>query len=266
MNIALALSPLQNFRDLAGIAVSGGTVRAGLAWRCDDVSLSPPEEVADLYQRGLRKIIDLRSPSEAETTGRGPAAGFDVEYRAIPLSKAMEMPGMKTSHMLSGSTPQQIGAGYFALAVEMAQDLVQGLRELAMTDGATIFHCSAGKDRTGIFAAALLEILGATREDIVADYVKTNANVPGIMKRLAPVFMRLLGAGASTSSETGSLQIEKLIASGDPMLGAPQQAIETLLDLVYAEYGSFEALLRSRGGLTGSDVDALRAKLVEPTA
>ncbi|MDF3313363.1 tyrosine-protein phosphatase [Rhodococcus sp. T2V] len=88
MNITLsdlALSAPVNLRDLGGIPVKGGVLREGVAIRTDDLAYVTEEVAEQLTSDGLTAIIDLRSPLEVSTTGRGTLAAFPVSYHHLPL-------------------------------------------------------------------------------------------------------------------------------------------------------------------------------------
>ena len=90
-----------------------------------------------------------------------------------------------------------------------------------------MFHCSAGKDRTGILAAMILEVLGVNREDVIADYLMTNEVIDGILARIRKM------PGFEHATREGII--------------APKKAIEKFLDTTQAEFGSSEAYLRHHG-------------------
>ncbi|MFC7649484.1 tyrosine-protein phosphatase [Streptosporangium lutulentum] len=73
---------------------------------------------------------------------------------------------------------------YYGYLRERPDSILAALRALSGDDGAAIIHCAAGKDRTGVVSALTLEIAGATREAIVADYVATGERLEGILGRL----------------------------------------------------------------------------------
>ncbi|MCQ1953972.1 MULTISPECIES: tyrosine-protein phosphatase [Arthrobacter] len=243
-----APAPLANLRDLGGIPVDGGKIRTGLVLRADDVATTTAEQVAELVEAGLRTIIDLRSAGEAERTGRGPSADHPVQYLALPLTDAMDAPPELAGQLLqSVRSPEQVGQWYAKIFVSQKEVLVRGLQAVADSPGAVLFHCAAGKDRTGLFAAALLVVLGAEPEAVVEDYARTQARLPEVYRRMG---LTELSGGYD-------------IPADHPVLAAHPAAMRSMLATLDSRAGGAAAVLRS-GGLSSELVGRLRRKLVQP--
>jgi hypothetical protein len=126
------------------------------------------------------RVIDLRSPTEIASTGRGSLGEGQVEYltaSVIPTAGS-EATGAPSSDNL---------AERYMWYLEIGGDAIAESFEIlaASHGGAVVFHCAAGKDRTGVVAALLLEVLGVSDDDIVADYALTDHALPSILARLA---------------------------------------------------------------------------------
>lgn len=186
----LTPAPLANFRDLGGTPVTGGRIAFGKVWRSDDASLIPHAQAADLVARGLGAVIDLRSCAEREVTGRGALERFPVDYHHLPLTQSAGIPPDLARALHEGPNVPAVSDWYAQLVARNGEALAQGMHIVAGTDGTVLFHCSAGKDRTGIFAAVLLSILGASRESIVADYVATRDRMREVRARLDLAYAR----------------------------------------------------------------------------
>src|SRR5215207_7176130 len=167
MTEQLTLSAPANLRDLGGISAEGGVVRRGVAIRADDLSLLPREDAEELIADGLGAVIDLRTAGEVRNTGRGVFGELPVAYHHLPL-----MPGLRPATGPGAGVdprdPVGMGGMYADLFSTAAGQIVTALAVLAVTPGAVAYHCSAGKDRTGVLAAAFLLALGATDDDVVA--------------------------------------------------------------------------------------------------
>ena len=165
---------ISNLRDLGGIAGEGGrVVRSGMLLRSAKLSEAEPEDFA-----GIATVIDLRTPEESEN----PADKvYGAEYLSIPVFDDA-LAGISREEQAEIENAPGM-AEMYRLLVRYFKD---NLRKILLTimehdydTGAVLWHCSEGKDRTGIIAALLLEMLGASREDIMADYLKTNiVNIP----------------------------------------------------------------------------------------
>jgi protein-tyrosine phosphatase len=191
-NLDIQLSAPVNLRDMGGIPINGGVLRPDLAIRTDDLSIVTDEIAHELIANGLSAVIDLRTADEVAITGRGPLANHSATYHHLPLMANL-------SGSMSRDAPQLnhevMGRMYLAMVETAAPQLVTALNIIAYTPGATAFHCAAGRDRTGVLAAALLLALGAHDDDIVTDYARTAQNMTAIMERtrgsMGPLLVRL---------------------------------------------------------------------------
>jgi protein-tyrosine phosphatase len=247
----LALSALANFRDLGGIPVAGGTVRAGAVFRSDDVSTAHAGDGERLRARGLSTVIDLRSPEEVAHTGRGVLDGDDIDYHHLPLTTTVAAPVGAGEGLRALTTPEAVGRWYAGLAIGDARTIVAGFEAVAASPGPVLFHCAAGKDRTGVFAASLLTVLGAEPDAIIADYALTDSVMPAILARLEPFFASLLGEDHEPWD----------VATSGAILAAPAESMSTMLRLLDQQPGGFVGVLRA-GGLTDDLIGRLRARLV----
>jgi hypothetical protein len=128
-----------------------------------------------------------------------------------------------------------------------ADSIIEALRMIAYSPGATIVHCAAGKDRTGVVVAIALTEVGITREAIVADYARS-------AERIEAIFARLARSGTYAGTVTGNDTIDK---------HKPRDITMTrLFEAIDGELGGVHAWLRSHGW-TEADAVALRAKLLD---
>ncbi|WP_431712029.1 tyrosine-protein phosphatase [Glutamicibacter uratoxydans] len=245
------LSAPANLRDLGGIAIAGGLLRQGLAIRTDDLSLVTGEVAEELVANGLTAIIDLRSIEEVQVTGRGPLGGQAVSYHHIPLMGKM-------SESLSGDSPtlthESMGQMYLNLVERASSQLVTALNVIAYSPGTTAFHCTAGRDRTGVLAASLLLVLGASDADIVADYSLTGPNMPGVGQRTRSVLgplMRKLG-----------FDLDKLSAEGNLHKEGMEVSMQFLLEQLRTKYTDPLTPLRI-AGLSEDTIAQLRRRAAE---
>lgn len=241
--------PLANLRDLGGLPVAAGRVRVGALWRSDDLTVAPEHELTDLRDCGVRTALDLRSRAEHDRTSElsHSLGGFDhhrlalVDFDGDPMALAA-----RTAEVTS---PARLGEWYAGLAESATAALVRGLGLVAASAGATVFFCSAGKDRTGVFAAAVLSVLGADDEVIVEDYALTDQRLGGVFDRL----------GRAHGVDPAGMR--DLIDPDSPLLRAPAEAMATMLHLLHRRHGGLQALL-GRAGLSPATVLRLRERLV----
>ncbi|WP_020014884.1 tyrosine-protein phosphatase [Promicromonospora sukumoe] len=260
---ALTLSAPVNLRDLGGIAVDGGVVRPGFALRADDLALVTDDVARALVDGGVRAIIDLRSTDELGVTGRGPLGTHsNVSYHHVPLLADIGQAADGTGTHPAGPAGMaaemmdqtRFGRMYLRMYEGAAPQIVTALAIIAHAPGAVAFHCAAGQDRTGVLAASLLLALGADRDDIVADYVRTGENSAAIMARIAPVMRPLM-------SRFGiELDAAALAAVSTEFSDAPMRELFAMLT---ERHGDPLAPLRA-AGLTDGLVAQLRARALTP--
>jgi hypothetical protein len=172
---AIALTGSFNVRDLGGLPAAGGqVVRRGRLYRSDYPGFAGATQGAAASEAvgrlGLRTVVDLRRRREVAHECVAWEA-FGVTHLRFALSSA------------AGTDPWRARyPGYLQASPEPVVAAVS-----ALLDGAghpALFHCAAGKDRTGVIAAILLAVLGVAREDIVADYELSRHGIGAIIDRL----------------------------------------------------------------------------------
>lgn len=248
--------PLANLRDLGGIAVPGGRVREGFLFRSDDVTIIHAEGADELVAAGVTTILDLRSGEELERWGRGHLGTRGTNHFLLPLQKVPSAPHeLRIGLPLEAVTPESMGRWYVEMTIDAADLIVEGLRLTAAADDAVLFHCAAGKDRTGVFAAALLAVLGADTEAIAADYARTDDRLRPLLERLAVVF-------ASADQDWPEMDLDNPPGA---MLTAPAATMHAMLRILDNEHGGMLAVLRD-AGLDPVTEATLRARLIERTS
>ena len=248
---AVDLEPV-NLRDLGGLPVDGGSTRTGVLLRSDDVSVMPAAFARQMLDDGVRNVIDLRSPEEALLTGRGPLTAPGVNYHHLALTASVSMPEDISRELMSASaTPELVGTWYADLLETQSRQVALGVTLVAMSEGATVFHCAAGKDRTGVFAAVVLSLLGASKETISADYAVTATRLPRLFPRLRAIMGGLMpevSAGLQTPARGA-------------MMGAHAASMDAMQQVLIERHGSVIEPVR-RAGLSDAIIDQLRNRLV----
>jgi len=170
-----------NFRDLGGYpTIDGRSVRWRQLFRSDALHLLTPTDVARVRDElGVSDIVDLRSTAELRSEGRGPLAAEPLRFHHVPL-----FDGRVSSETREQAQAISLADRYYYLAEMAKEPIARVIRTLATAEGAAVYHCAAGKDRTGVISAILLGLLGVHDEVIVADYVATKENLDAIVDRL----------------------------------------------------------------------------------
>ncbi|UAK30098.1 tyrosine-protein phosphatase [Nocardia asteroides] len=221
---ALHLQGVQNARDIGGYRTTDGRiVRTGLVYRTGQLNHATADDSAALTDRRVRSVHDLRTVYERVLgPDRIPAGATphwaDVIGQAPPEVVATALTGGEGLYRAFITAP---GANEAFASV---------LRDIIGSDGAVLFHCTAGKDRTGWMAAVLLTLLGVDRATVTEDYLLSN---------------RLRNADRN-----------------DPLNGVQRAWLDTAFDQVNQTYGSFDAYVRDGLRLTDGDLSVLRARLL----
>jgi protein-tyrosine phosphatase len=168
----LGLTSCPNFRDAGGYRTSTGQwVRTGLVYRSG--TLTPnPADLAIIERLDLRAVYDLRTPGEIAASPDVVPAG--AEYLAFNVS------GANGVTVPEAPTPEQaqeyMRLGVIATATSPApmQAYHDLFTDIAHRPGAGVYHCTAGKDRTGWASAVLLTLLGVPEETVLEDYLLSN--------------------------------------------------------------------------------------------
>ena len=177
--------PLQgcfNFRDLGGYPTRDGAhVRWRRMFRADGLQALTESDVAHLRDElRLQAIIDLRSTAEVNNDGRGRLSETDIGFHHVPF--------------FDGGHPQQqapppdmtLDQMYIGMIERASDPIARAIRVLSETEveASAVYHCAAGKDRTGVLSAILLSLLGVEDELIIADYALSQESMDDVIERL----------------------------------------------------------------------------------
>lgn len=170
------LTRASNFRDLGGyVGADGRTLKWRQLFRSDHLAGLPPEDLQKLAGMGVRYAVDFRSDAERQ------AHSYDIEaVENLHLPIEPQVLHRKREWMAQGKTltPQithQLMEDTYAAIVRNNQPQLGAFFKLLLQrPGPVVFHCTAGKDRTGLAAALLLAALGVHRDDVMQDYLLTN--------------------------------------------------------------------------------------------
>lgn len=169
----IPLAGAANVRDLGGCPLpGGGTTAWGRFLRADSTASLTPQDIDLLKERGLALVLDLRSPGETANFPSRLREVPGVRYENIVMFDDVNSSGMK------GNLPDDMADMYIGL-LENCQEQYRRIACLLLEcTGLTLFHCTAGKDRTGVLAMLLLQLAGVDKETITTDYAATEQYLP----------------------------------------------------------------------------------------
>jgi protein tyrosine/serine phosphatase len=211
-------------------------------FRSDSLHELTESDVVVLRGLGLTSVIDLRTPTEVERTGRGLLAGEALRYRHLSVTR------QEGGESQAAPTEFQADlADRYLWYLEVGSDnLASALAMIADPGGSpAVFHCAAGKDRTGVLAALVLDIVGVERNAIVEDYALTGERMALILERLR----RDPAVGDRID------EIPPHVFAVDP------GTMERFLDLLDDQYGGANNWARD-AGVTEETVTGIRELLV----
>lgn len=162
----LKLDGAHNVRDLGVYEnVDGVKLKEHQFLRADGLHSLTPEDQEKLYAYGVRAVIDLRSRMEAEQSPCVWEGSDSVQYYGIPLLDEIN------SNQMKGGFPDSMSQLYVGLLEKNKEEFAQMLKiSSEYPSDCVLFHCTAGKDRTGVTAMLLLGLADVDRDVIVADY------------------------------------------------------------------------------------------------
>ena len=184
----LRFEGLDNVRDAGGLPLrGGGRTRFGQVLRSANLRHVTDADVAHLVDvYGLRLVIDLRTAREIDRDGPTAVAHAGVETVALSFS-----PEDGDALPDTGDDSDPLLRSYLAYLVDRTENVVQAVRLLGHPDGGpTLVHCAAGKDRTGVLLALVLDAVGVEREAVIADYALSARHVEAMFRRWTTAFGR----------------------------------------------------------------------------
>lgn len=240
----LPLQGATNFRDLGGYPGHGGRpLRWRRLFRSDHLGALSAEDQATLAGLGLQRVLDFRGLQER-------AAKPNVLVGVIEHSLAIEPTVVQRMDSLAEAGERLTGEVVTGLMKDLYRGLVNDhahrfaelFEHLLQADAPLVFHCTAGKDRTGFAAALLLLALGVPRDVVLQDYLLTNQHF-----RHPPM--------PATTTPPEALAVLWRVQQG--FLDAALQAVD-------ADHGGIQPYLRQRLGLSDAALQTLAQRYLQP--
>jgi protein-tyrosine phosphatase len=259
---AVPAATVVNLRDLGGIALGRDhRVRQGILLRSGQLSDFDAERDMAVAALGIRTVIDLRTADERKWAPDRLPQGA----RLFVADVLGDNPGIAPTRLRSLLCDPDGAAK--ALGGGRAEELfAQTYRTMVLSPGAAaayrafvetaadpaarpvLFHCTAGKDRTGWAAALLLLIAGAPREVVRAEFLAVN---PAVRRVFAPYIQRFLDEGGDPEIASAAIEVRPCY-------------LQAALDAMDERWGGLDGYLRNALRVPDQVLDRLRAGLVVP--
>lgn len=250
-----------NFRDIGGAATSAGefTVETGKVYRADGLAQLTDRARADIRSLRICTVIDLRDIGERSKLPDA-LEGLEVDYIELPIfddrffpAKRLSAQEMKDAAEATGMdlSDRSLSKIYDLMIAHFGSRLALAVDTIARTGtGGVVFHCSAGKDRTGVIAAFILTLLGVGRHEILDEYSITSQHLSG-------GFLENITRNFADAGIGGNL--------AETATAAPPELMAKILDSLDAKYGEngVEAYLLEHG-MDPQSPAALRRLLLAP--
>ncbi|MBC2176854.1 tyrosine-protein phosphatase [Listeria booriae] len=243
-----------NFRDLGGyVNTAGKTVKWGKLYRSSLLTNITEKDKDTLEKLGVSWICDLRSTSEI--AAKPTPALAHIKNRHIPIGTAKNE--STESQKIDIPDDHRVYEPLMGESYRVFAQSKDGFREIfndiiEKEEVPFLFHCTAGKDRTGVLGALLLKLLDIPENTILADYELTNQyadNILGEMQGLVNAF----------SNSEKKIDLENF----RPMAEARPAYLEIAFDEMQKEYGSVDAYLEKGIGITPSEKAKFQTMMLE---
>lgn len=245
-----------NFRDLGGLTTADGKrIRPGMIYRADALSDLSSTDEHYLERLDIRRIVDFRSEGERESAPNriAPDSSIRIVNKPIPVDAAA-VEDIKDKVLASDTSVADMQALLIDANRQMVEDFTPVYREymqelLDAGSYPTVFHCSAGKDRTGLAAALLLEALGVPRDQILDDYLASNRHTASQVERM----LWLIKAGSLFRANTEAVRA---------LFAVDQRYIAEAYAAMEEGYGSVDNYLEQGLGIGAAERERLASLLL----
>jgi protein-tyrosine phosphatase len=261
----LPLEGTPNFRDLGGYETSDGKfVRWGLLYRSGVLSHLTEQDFAYLTPLGVKVVCDFRTAQENATNPEIWIPAAHVEHVSLPIgsdsgSSSTKGNGPSMEEFLkTNPSATDLKAWmtkiYGGFALTNAPEYSKVFAELKQDRLPLLYHCAAGKDRTGVFSALLLLALGVPEQTVLADYELTDKYLRDAMS--AEAARKMMASSSTPGMSQLSAEQRNVMMAADP------EYLKSTLRRIDEQFGSFDNYRRTALQVSDADVAQLRARLL----
>jgi protein tyrosine/serine phosphatase len=251
----LVFEGIHNFRDYGGYAARAGRLVRGRLWRSGQHAGATPADLARVHECNIATVIDLRGDSERAAYPCLRHADFKGEVLFCPgETGSTRGRAVHEEHTTRIHTPDDARAVMTNLYRNLPfRDVLVGswrlyAAALAAHDGASLLHCLAGKDRTGMGVAVVHHLLGVHGDDIMDDYLLTN--------HAGDVEARIAAQSQSLSSRGMSDAVMRVI------LGAEPEYLDAGFAAIRERHGSVEAYAETVWNIGAAEIAAMERHVI----
>jgi protein-tyrosine phosphatase len=251
---------IHNFRDFGGyVTQNGARLKKGLLFRSGNLSRVSDEDLAALSSLGIKTIVDLRTPIEIMKHPDRTLDIDDIQFVNIPMHPIRDSESRSIKQLISMMVGKERNVDYALLAKFTYQSYAVDflipystiLKLLANRSNLPIlFHCTAGKDRTGVVVSIIQRLLGVSSNIVMHDYLDSNFRLQAyqqtIMDRIK--FLPILG-----------IPRDKFL----PLFEARKEYLQAAFNQIEKDFGTLDAYFRIGLQLSSNDQIGLAKVLIE---
>ena len=248
-----------NFRDIGGYATADGRhVRKGLVYRSNQLSGLTAQDYEKLNALGIKLVCDFRTDGERQRQPTQWQGGPAPEMMRAQIMKDadVKMSAERVRELTSRATAaSSLTTAYDSMVTpDAAAEYGRLYKRIAAGQFPVIAHCSAGKDRTGVFSAVLLTLLGVPQSSVIEDYMLTGEYMtsPRVLSQAATDMQKTLGSTEGLDSEA----VRAIYTMHAEVLTNTFATIDR-------QYGSFDGFVRDALKLSAAEVTSLRSRLLQ---
>lgn len=252
-NKLIKLEGAVNFRDIGGLTTKNGKrLKMGKLYRSDKLSELTSSDKEILRSLGIKKVSDLRTRTEVKEEPDVIGQKGDILYENIPVGNDSLMGGSEKEMIkkIKQFSPEESEAFMVKASADFATEFKESYKKLyaqiSNDQVPFVYHCTAGKDRTGVATALLLHLLGVSKKDIYNDYLMSN-------------YYRY---------QMNEEMLEKASIYGidhkvlRPFMGVRTSYLDAAFSQIRSEYGSVENYFKDGLGFSDQDIKQWRAALL----
>lgn len=249
-----ALEGTHNFRSLIGTPILGGTIGTHWLLRADHLHALTAVGWRQLSAMNTRSIIDLRSHSERNAAPTHIPLGLSIDGVHLPVDNDFRANPLLAQGLADDPSPAAVSRWMMSIYQDFPKvfaPLVQSYVAHLMTpEGATLVHCTAGKDRTGFAVALILYALGTPPDDIMADYLRSSPR-EGLQDRRLPGLVRMFKELYNHTLTPAAVL---------PILGVEPAYLAAAFNALDHEHGGVHRYLARHAGLDQAGLEQLRER------
>ena len=259
----ISLEGTPNFRDLGGYETTDHRfVRWGLLYRSGVLTYLTESDMKYLAQLGVRVVCDFRTAQENQTAPEKWIEGSSTKHVNVPIGSDPKKQGKDASLTpvaYDKLTPEQLRdtmlVTYRNFAINASAQYAEVFKQLENDHLPLLYHCTAGKDRTGVFSALVLISLGVPRDTVLRDYALTDVYLSD--PRAAVSMQKMMNSTGNSAITSLSAETRKVMMAADPTY------LEETLRQIDKQYGSFDEYRRQALHVSDTDMQKLRQRLLQ---